>query len=152
MLSKFEGGLVLLFTHSETIKIVEGHVALVAGEILCERPNNKLSKFEGALDWNEQSYSLDNDKILLRGCVLRNTAWCFGLVIFAGMDSKLMMNSGKTTFKRTNLDSLMNILILGVIISYELFISKREIKFVLLHIVDSINTEFFKCCDSSSQD
>jgi len=86
----------------------------VAGELLCESPNNVLSKFEGRLNWRDESYSLDNDKILLRGCVLRNTAWCFGIVIFAGADSKLMMNSGKSEFKRTHIDVLMNILIIGV--------------------------------------
>ena len=61
-----------------------------------------------------KTYALDNDKILLRGCILRNTQWCFGLVVFAGPDTKLMMNSGKTVFKRTNIDRLMNLLILGV--------------------------------------
>ena len=29
-------------------------------------------------------YSLDNDKVLLRGCTVRNTEWCYGLVIFGG--------------------------------------------------------------------
>ena len=38
----------------------------VAGEIFCEPPNNRLHKFRGRLDWNEKSYSLDNDKIALR--------------------------------------------------------------------------------------
>ena len=41
-------------------------------------------------------------------------ARCYGLVIFAGKDTKLMMNSGKTKFKRTSLDRFLNILILGV--------------------------------------
>ena len=83
-------------------------------EVHCEPPNNVLSKFEGTLTYKGQTYSLDNDKILLRGCILRNTAWCYGLVLFAGKDTKLMMNSGKTTFKRTHIDKLMNILIIGV--------------------------------------
>lgn len=52
--------------------------------------------------------------MLLRGCVLRNTQWCFGVVIFAGRDTKLMQNSGVTIFKRTSLDRLLNLLILGV--------------------------------------
>ena len=56
----------------------------------------------------------DNDKILLRGCILRNTEWAFGMVIFAGKDTKLMMNSGKGVFKRTSIDRLMNLLIVGV--------------------------------------
>jgi len=84
------------------------------GEVLCEPPNNNLSKFEGALMWNDETYSLDNEKILLRGCVLRNTAWCYGLVLFAGRDTKLMMNSGRTKFKRTHIDRLMNKIIIGV--------------------------------------
>lgn len=66
------------------------------------------------MKWNNQTFSLDNEKILLRGCVLRNTQWCYGLVIFAGKDTKLMMNSGITIFKRTNIDRFMNVLIIGV--------------------------------------
>ncbi|OWF34874.1 phospholipid-transporting ATPase ID [Mizuhopecten yessoensis] len=85
-------------------------------EIVCEAPNNKLSKYEGTMKWNNQTFSLDNDKMLLRGCVLRNTQWCYGLVIFAGLDSKLMMNSGKSIFKRTHIDRLLNILIIGIFI------------------------------------
>lgn len=53
-------------------------------------------------------------QIILRGCVLRNTAWCYGVVIFAGKDTKLMQNSGKSKFKRTSIDRLLNFLIIGV--------------------------------------
>lgn len=60
-------------------------------------------------------YSLDNDKVILRGCVLRNTQWCYGVVIFAGKDTKLMQNSGKTKFKRTSIDRLLNLLIIGIV-------------------------------------
>lgn len=84
------------------------------GEIVCEPPNNNLTKFEGTLYIKGESFSLDNDKMLLRGCRLRNTKWCFGLVVFAGRDTKLMQNSGKTILKRTSLDRLLNVLILGV--------------------------------------
>ncbi|XP_060804659.1 probable phospholipid-transporting ATPase IM isoform X1 [Amyelois transitella] len=85
------------------------------GEIVCETPNNLLNKFEGTLSWREQHFSLDNDKILLRGCVLRNTSWCYGVVVFAGKDTKLMQNSGKTKFKRTSIDRLLNFLIIGIV-------------------------------------
>lgn len=68
----------------------------------------------GALTWKGKRYSLDNEKILLRGCVLRNTQWCYGVVIFAGKDTKLMQNSGKTKLKRTSIDKLLNFLIIGV--------------------------------------
>ncbi|KAB1277172.1 putative phospholipid-transporting ATPase IM [Camelus dromedarius] len=84
------------------------------GIVVCEAPNNKLDKFTGVLSWKDSKHSLNNEKIILRGCVLRNTSWCFGMVIFAGPDTKLMQNSGKTKFKRTSIDRLMNTLVLWV--------------------------------------
>ncbi|XP_064494574.1 phospholipid-transporting ATPase ID-like isoform X5 [Pseudopipra pipra] len=84
------------------------------GEVVCEPPNNKLDKFGGTLYWKENKYPLSNQNMLLRGCVLRNTEWCFGLVIFAGPDTKLMQNSGRTKFKRTSIDRLMNTLVLWI--------------------------------------
>ncbi|ESO08153.1 hypothetical protein HELRODRAFT_75635 [Helobdella robusta] len=86
------------------------------GLIECESPNNNLNTFEGVLYYDDESYSLSNNNLLLRGCILRNTEWCFGLVVFAGKDTKLMMNSGKGTFKRTNIDKLLNKLIIGIFI------------------------------------
>ena len=122
------------------------------GEIQCESPNINLNKFDGTLIWKDNKflaswspsdvavykrereiieflvlflrYSLDNDKILLRGCVLRNTPWCYGVVVFAGKDTKLMMNSGKTKFKRTRIDWLLNALILGVRSSFMMWRKK----------------------------
>ncbi|XP_068248598.1 probable phospholipid-transporting ATPase IM isoform X2 [Palaemon carinicauda] len=85
------------------------------GEIRCEPPNNQLNKFDGVLNFEGKQLSLDNDKILLRGCILRNTEWCYGVVVFAGKDTKLMMNSGKTKFKRTSIDRLLNFIILGIV-------------------------------------
>ncbi|KAE9539806.1 hypothetical protein AGLY_005058 [Aphis glycines] len=84
------------------------------GFIRCEAPNNLLNKFHGILQWNGKELILNNDHIILRGCVLRNTEWCYGMVIFAGRDTKLMQNSGKSKFKRTNIDRLLNFLIIGV--------------------------------------
>ncbi|XP_051548241.1 phospholipid-transporting ATPase ID-like isoform X2 [Myxocyprinus asiaticus] len=84
------------------------------GEVICEPPNNKLDKFMGTLYWRDNKYSLDNEKMLLRGCILRNTEWCFGLVIFAGLQTKLMQNCGTTKFKRTSIDKLMNTLVLWI--------------------------------------
>uniref|UniRef100_A0A669B013 Phospholipid-transporting ATPase n=1 Tax=Oreochromis niloticus TaxID=8128 RepID=A0A669B013_ORENI len=89
-------------------------LAAFNGEVRCEPPNNRLDKFKGTLTVNGERYALDNDKVLLRGCTLRNTEWCFGLVIFGGPDSKLIQNSGKSMFKRTSIDHLTNILVLCI--------------------------------------
>ncbi|KAH8416427.1 hypothetical protein KR222_003200 [Zaprionus bogoriensis] len=102
----------------ETTEMADQHDLLWGfnGEIICERPNNLLNKFEGTLIWKNQRFALDNDKILLRGCVLRNTQWCYGLVVFAGVDTKLMQNSGKTQFKSTGVDRLLNFIIIGIVL------------------------------------
>uniref|UniRef100_A0A673WFW7 Phospholipid-transporting ATPase n=1 Tax=Salmo trutta TaxID=8032 RepID=A0A673WFW7_SALTR len=84
------------------------------GEVRCEPPNNRLDKFTGTLTLKGETYSLDNERVLLRGCTLRNTQWCFGLVVFGGPDTKLMQNCGKTTLKRTSIDRLMNVLVLSI--------------------------------------
>ena len=46
--------------------------------------------------------------VLLRGCVLRNTEWVIGLVVFTGIDTKIVMNSGGTPSKRSRVERLMN--------------------------------------------
>ncbi|XP_012584277.1 PREDICTED: probable phospholipid-transporting ATPase IM isoform X2 [Condylura cristata] len=84
------------------------------GIVVCEAPNNKLHKFTGVLSWKDSKHNLNNEKMILRGCVLRNTSWCFGMVIFAGPDTKLMQNSGKTKLKRTNIDKLLHTLVLWI--------------------------------------
>ncbi|KAG6801693.1 phospholipid-transporting ATPase ID isoform X7 [Apis mellifera caucasica] len=102
---------------AETAEMMDNHelIGQFDGEIVCETPNNLLNKFDGTLTWKGRKYPLDNDKIILRGCVLRNTQWCYGVVIFAGKDTKLMQNSGKTKFKRTSIDRLLNLLIIGIV-------------------------------------
>ena len=102
------------FPQQKTCLIYSQCFPTFSAEIVSEPPNNRLMKFEGKMMWNGKTYSLDNEKILLRGCILRNTQWCYGIVVFAGRDTKLMMNSGKAIFKRTNIDRLMNLLIIGV--------------------------------------
>uniref|UniRef100_A0A672J4S9 Phospholipid-transporting ATPase n=1 Tax=Salarias fasciatus TaxID=181472 RepID=A0A672J4S9_SALFA len=90
------------------------NLASFDGEVVCEPPNNKLDRFCGTLYWRDKKYPLTNQNMLLRGCVLRNTEACYGLVIFAGPDTKLMQNSGRTKFKRTSIDRLMNTLVLWI--------------------------------------
>ncbi|NWT04662.1 AT8B1 ATPase, partial [Mionectes macconnelli] len=94
----------------------ENALAHFDGLIECEEPNNRLDKFTGTLLWRNSSYSLDADKILLRGCKIRNTDFCHGMVVFAGADTKIMKNSGKTRFKRTKIDSLMNYMVYTIIV------------------------------------
>ncbi|XP_075443142.1 phospholipid-transporting ATPase IC isoform X2 [Ascaphus truei] len=94
----------------------EAALAQFDGLVECEEPNNRLDKFVGTLFWKGMSYGLDADKILLRGCTIRNTLYCHGLVIFAGADTKIMRNSGKTRLKRTKIDYLMNYMVYTIFV------------------------------------
>lgn len=40
--------------------------------------------FMGRLEWEGKKYPLDSGNILLRGCKIRNTDTCYGMVIYAG--------------------------------------------------------------------
>lgn len=61
------------------------------------------------------------DTTLLRGCVLRNTAWVIGIVAFTGEDTKIVQNSGAAPSKRSKVERqmnpqvLFNLLVLGII-------------------------------------
>lgn len=92
----------------------EEQLSKVQMEISCEPPNNRLDKFKGKLAYEDTMYPLDNENVILRGCVLRNTKWVYGVVIYAGRDTKLMKNTGVSKFKRTGLDKLVNTLILWI--------------------------------------
>ncbi|KAK0400356.1 hypothetical protein QR680_003461 [Steinernema hermaphroditum] len=89
-------------------------ISAFRGHITCEAPNNRLDTFEGRLEFENKLIPLNNSMMLLRGCRLRNTRWCYGLVVFAGKETKLMMNSGRSKFKRTSLDRFLNVLIMGI--------------------------------------
>ncbi|XP_030750728.1 probable phospholipid-transporting ATPase IA isoform X1 [Sitophilus oryzae] len=85
----------------------------LSGTLECEPPNRHLYEFNGVLkEYNKPHEPLGPDQILLRGAMLRNTAWIFGLVIYTGHETKLMRNSTKAPLKRSTIDKMTNIQIL----------------------------------------
>ncbi|XP_064031363.1 phospholipid-transporting ATPase IK [Pogoniulus pusillus] len=99
----------LLVTHQELVS--EESMAAFDGRVSCEEPNSRMQSFAGRLQWRGESFPLDSGRLLPRGCRLRRTDLCHGLVIYAGLDSKIMQNCGKIHRKRTKLDSLMDRLV-----------------------------------------
>ena len=75
------------------------------GVIECELPNRNLYEFAGTFKLHNVAFPipLGSDQILLRGSQLKNTAWVYGLVIYTGHETKLMMvrmNNLQRTFNR----------------------------------------------------
>ncbi|NWY06457.1 AT8B3 ATPase, partial [Nothoprocta ornata] len=100
----------LLVTHQELVS--EESMAAFDGKVTCEEPNSRMHSFTGTLEWKGETYSLDCERLLLRGCKIRNTDVCYGLVIYAGFDSKIMRNCGKIKQKKTKLNHMMDRLVI----------------------------------------
>lgn len=57
---------------------------------------------------HEKTEAITSSSVLLRGCVLRNTGWVIGMVLFTGNETKIMLNSGKTPSKRSKIEKATN--------------------------------------------
>eukprot|EP01137_Pigoraptor_chileana_P037558 Opistho-2@34829 len=89
--------------------------ARLEAEFETEEPNMNLHRFVGKVtEFSGDVTPIDNDNLILRGCVMRNSKWIIGIVVFAGHDTKLMMNSSSPRFKRTKVDKAMNVLIASI--------------------------------------
>ncbi|XP_053514670.1 phospholipid-transporting ATPase IK isoform X3 [Artibeus jamaicensis] len=143
-----------LVMHHELTSIRE--MASFQGKVVCEEPNSRMHHFMGHLEWEGKKYSLDSGNILLRGCKIRNTDTCYGMVIYAGFDTKIMRNCGKIHLKRTKIDRLMNrlvvlIFVFLVLISMALTLGFRDMvtefkakhHYVAEKHVHSVTTESF---------
>ena len=84
--------------------------------IKCDEPNNLLYTLNGCLEHNGNSFPLDNQQVILRGCMLRNTKFAIGAVIYTGVESKLMMNSSTARTKKSNLERGLNVKLISVFI------------------------------------
>ena len=76
--------------------------------IECDMPNYLLYNFNGFVEINGQLSPLENKQILLRGCILRNTHWVIGVVVYTGLETKLMMNSSSSRSKVSSLEIRLN--------------------------------------------
>ena len=103
-------------------------------ELQCDAPNNSLYTFQGTLltparplfaaghadscasDLSAQAdgvsasrkVSVSPANVLLRGSNLRNTEWVLGCVVYAGHDTKVMMNAMATPSKRSTIELRMD--------------------------------------------
>ncbi|XP_023791890.1 probable phospholipid-transporting ATPase VB [Cyanistes caeruleus] len=77
--------------------------------IICEIPNNDLNKFNGYMEQpNHEQVGFNIENLLLRGCTIRNTEAAIGIVIYAGHETKAMLNNSGPRYKRSRIEQRMN--------------------------------------------
>ncbi|XP_029110015.1 probable phospholipid-transporting ATPase VA isoform X1 [Scleropages formosus] len=78
--------------------------------IECEKPNNDLNRFRGyIIHRSGRRDGLYKENLLLRGCTIRNTEEAVGIVIYAGHETKAMLNNNGPRYKRSKLERQMNV-------------------------------------------
>uniref|UniRef100_A0A0E0CZW1 Phospholipid-transporting ATPase n=1 Tax=Oryza meridionalis TaxID=40149 RepID=A0A0E0CZW1_9ORYZ len=83
---------------------------LTGAVIRCERPNRNIYGFQANLELEGESrrIPLGPSNIVLRGCELKNTTWAIGVVVYAGRETKAMLNNAGAPTKRSRLETQMN--------------------------------------------
>ena len=88
--------------------------------IECEKENEFLYKFEGNIKFaedEEEAHGLEIDHVCMRGSSLRNTEWIYGLAIFTGHQTKVMMNSSASRPKFSKIERATNrYIIFGIMV------------------------------------
>jgi magnesium-transporting ATPase (P-type) len=89
------------------------------GRIQYETPNASLYRFQGnvllqpleaekATGAEPVLHPLGDKQLLLRGAKLVNTAYVYGLVVYTGMETKMMLNRNPARFKFSQFESQLN--------------------------------------------
>ncbi|KAG6965087.1 hypothetical protein JG687_00005614 [Phytophthora cactorum] len=72
-------------------------LAQLPGRVICEKPNHDVNTFSGRFEpQSGHAIPIDLKNVALRGCVIRNTPFIYGLVLNTGADTKIMQAGSHT--------------------------------------------------------
>ncbi|XP_010780444.1 probable phospholipid-transporting ATPase VB [Notothenia coriiceps] len=78
--------------------------------VVCERPNNNLNHFKCYVEKpDKEKVGAGIESLLLRGCTVKNTDHAVGFVVYAGQETKSMLNNNGPRYKRSKLERKLNI-------------------------------------------
>lgn len=79
-------------------------------DVEVDSPTTKIYRFYGAIVHpGGERVLVGTENLLLRDCVLKNTDFVEGIVVYAGHETKAMLNNGGPRYKRSNLERQMNL-------------------------------------------
>ncbi|KAJ8679281.1 hypothetical protein QAD02_015068 [Eretmocerus hayati] len=75
-----------------------------------DKPSTKIYRFHGAVVHpNGTRVPVSTENLLLRECLLKNTDFVEGIVVYVGHETKAMLNNGGPRYKRSSLERQMNL-------------------------------------------
>ncbi|XP_075959614.1 phospholipid-transporting ATPase VB [Anarhichas minor] len=78
--------------------------------VVCEKPDNNLNHFKCYVEKPDMAkVGAGIESLLLRGCKMRNTDHAVGFVVYAGHETKSMLNDNGPRYKRSKLERKLNI-------------------------------------------
>ncbi|KAJ0235198.1 Phospholipid-transporting ATPase 1 [Hirschfeldia incana] len=104
-----ESNLKTRYAKQETLQKAATDLETFDGFIKCEKPNRNIYGFQANMEIDGRRLSLGPSNIILRGCELKNTEWALGVVVYAGSETKAMLNNSGAPSKRSRLETRMNL-------------------------------------------
>uniref|UniRef100_A0A8D2ZTU1 Phospholipid-transporting ATPase n=1 Tax=Scophthalmus maximus TaxID=52904 RepID=A0A8D2ZTU1_SCOMX len=77
--------------------------------VVCEKPDDNLNHFKCYVEKpDKEKVGAGIESLLLRGCTVRNTDHAVGFVVYAGHETKSMLNNHGPRYKRSKLERRLN--------------------------------------------
>ena len=105
-------------TSSSTLNTFTSTLNGVVVEI--DSPNNDIHKCNGTIEFpisSSNKHCIQIDNTLLRGTILKNTDYVYGLILYTGLDTKIMRNIQQSKVKSSSIENIINSIIIGIVIS-----------------------------------
>ena len=84
----------------------------------CDSPNEDMNTWDCnvtvPINKKKTVFNCKQGNLMLRGCTLKNTEYCIGLVVYTGPETKIMMNAKKPPTKVSNVQKMMNYMLYSV--------------------------------------
>ncbi|EDO40789.1 predicted protein [Nematostella vectensis] len=86
-------------------------------KLKCETPNNHIYRFHGAIELDDShTLAVGKENLLLRGCIVRNTKNVEGVVVYAGHDTKAMLNNSGPRSKHSKVERDLNLDVIACVV------------------------------------
>ena len=90
-------------TQTSELLVNIGNFSGISLAVECEEPKPNLYEFKGCLISINNRIPIQIDQLLLRGSILRNTAFVIGAVVYTGHDTKIMKNGSVASTKTSKM-------------------------------------------------